>query len=235
MCLLILPCVAPESCRFEASQRRRDTYPILIIFSITTLVPGLILGTMLLLRGSIVPLGTGVYIAADLKNPVEILNTTGTEYPFSISSDGEWIICNEVEPANLTIICVDSNGNDDESDNKRVPRRIFMIKNFSNETLCSYWDELAEGGPTQWSGKGCKFAQERDGMILCQCNHLTDFSAGTGETYETLNKIFRTALYIKCLQYIGMFLRLSCPFLVFLLLWHAMGTITIAEYLDARV
>ena len=42
-----------------------------------------------------------------------------------------------------------------------------------------------------WSDEGCEFVgQSSDGVVSCRCNHLTDFSAGSGETYDTLARVF---------------------------------------------
>jgi hypothetical protein len=43
----------------------------------------------------------------------------------------------------------------------------------TNSTLCSYWDF----GRGNWSQEGCRFERVlRDGRILCNCDHLTNFA-----------------------------------------------------------
>ena len=61
-------------------------------------------------------------------------------------------------------------------ENLSEPVRIALrsiARGDTNTTLCSYWDF----GLGDWTQEGCKFDRVlRDGRVLCNCNHLTNFA-----------------------------------------------------------
>ena len=49
----------------------------------------------------------------------------------------------------------------------------YVGANCSIELQCSYWDEETY----TYSSEGCEIASSNTGFLVCECTHLTDFSA----------------------------------------------------------
>lgn len=178
MLVIILPCVAGETFRFEANQRRRDIFPICAVFSLVVLLPGVVFASLLLMRGSIIPFGNGEYNTLDLTRSTASNSSRGNASLFTLSPDGASVICGQHQ-SSITVECPGTGSN--------ITSGAFEVTASDTIDLCGYWDDQT----AQWSGDGCEYAGvSGNGGILCKCDHLTDFSAGSGETYATLARIF---------------------------------------------
>ena len=105
------------------------------------------------------------------------------ENVIAIQEDGK-TIC---KTANVTVRmdcnmeatdATEATGATDKDDDNKVQR--------SASTECVYFNELTQ----DWSNTGCQLIKEDETTITCACTHLTDFSAGLGETKDVLGRVF---------------------------------------------
>ncbi|XP_072028140.1 uncharacterized protein [Amphiura filiformis] len=54
-----------------------------------------------------------------------------------------------------------------------------------NSTRCVTWDFTLRDGIGDWSEEGCEFVEFKDGRVVCQCYHLTNFAAIAGKSIRS--------------------------------------------------
>lgn len=53
---------------------------------------------------------------------------------------------------------------------------LLQTSRVNGSEQCVFWDFTAAGGLGNWSSFGCVKVSSRNGVVTCQCNHLTNFA-----------------------------------------------------------
>ena len=46
----------------------------------------------------------------------------------------------------------------------------------SVDSVCGFWNHSLYATSGGWSTKGCIKTEVKDGLVVCECNHLTNFA-----------------------------------------------------------
>ena len=56
------------------------------------------------------------------------------------------------------------------------PTRAVSEEERSKRTTCVYWDFSANQNAGGWRSDGCRYKGTRNGLDVCECDHLTNFA-----------------------------------------------------------
>ena len=98
----------------------------------------------------------------------DIQNTTGRE---TIKKLNSWVVSGSVSGQKLENLA------------DPIVTTYKPLKNGLHEkTVCVFWDFSLNNGLGNWSRAGCSFTGIKDGIVTCNCFHLTNFAILTVRT-----------------------------------------------------